>query len=256
MVDLAVKSIEDAIREHESSVDDLKKVCKRLNEAVTAWQKACREGNVTARQRAQAQVEDLLPLSATKTQEAISTWSFDARAYLESDMWRQDVLAAAESLGVKTLIDGETVVSSPVLVRSQPGRSSLQIGKNAWPKLRPRAVAAELKRLRDKKSTSGPQDFLECLFQAWQDLERGGATVATFKEIYDRFAAAPGWKKDNSPAQFGQDIYALARSEVRLTRAGKRYHLEHPSAKVRERDVFTVYREDGQPVRYYGIEFR
>ncbi|MBT9584712.1 hypothetical protein IV102_15315 [bacterium] len=256
MMELALESIEEALSSHESRVDDLKAVCKRLNETVSAWKKACVEGDVGARQRAQVKVEELIPQLSSKAQEATVSWNFDARAYLESGRWRDDLQAAAESIGVKTIVDGETVVSSPVLVRSQPGSSRLKIGKNAWPRLHPRAVAAELKRLRDKKSVSGPQEFLECLYQAWQDLARGGATVATFHEIYERFAAAPGWKKENSLAQFGQDIYALARSEVRLTRAGKRFHLEHPSAKVKEREVFTVYREDGQPVRYYGIEFR
>ncbi|MBX3169626.1 MAG: hypothetical protein KF760_19645 [Candidatus Eremiobacteraeota bacterium] len=256
MLETKLESLEEALQVHESRVDDLKAVCQRLTKAVSAWKKACVEGDVGARQRAQSKVEELLPLSLERAQEASSSWEFDSRAYLESGRWREDVQAAADSLGVKVIIDGETLVSSPVLVRSQPSGSRLKIGKNAWSKLHPRAVAAELKRLRDKKSVSGPQEFLECLYLAWQDLTKNGATVATFQEIYERFAAAPGWKKENSPAQFGQDIYALARSEVRLTRSGKRFHLEHPSAKVKERDVFTVYREDGQPVRYYGIEFR
>lgn len=256
MIEMATQSLEDALQVHEARVDELKSVCKRLTAAVGAWKKACTEGDVGARQRAQVKVEEILPVALVRSQEAAESWDFDGRAYLESGRWREDVRLAAESLGIKAIIDGETLISSPVLVRSQPSSSRLRIGKKTWSKLHPRVVAAELKRLRDKKSVSGPQDFLECLYLAWQDLIKDGATVAPFQAIYERFAAAPGWKKDNSPAQFGQDIYALARSEVRLTRSGKRFHLEHPSAKAKERDIFTVYREDGQPVRYYGIEFR
>lgn len=255
-MDIAVQSLEEALQEHEARVADLQKVCARLNAQVKAWKKACDEGNVAALQKAQVQVEELLPLLQEKSSEAGASWNFDAREYLESGRWRRDLAEAGQRMGLSIVEDGEHVVSYPVLVSSQPRTASLKIGKKAWPRLRPRALASELKRIRDKKSNSGVQEFLEHLFRAWQDLAQNGRTMVTFQEIYDRFSQAPGWKKDNPKEDFGLQIHALARSEIRMTKSGRKHYIERPSGKFKESDVFVVYREDGQPTRYLGIEFR
>lgn len=254
-IETALKSLEETLHEHEVWLEDLHKACNRLAAAAKAWRKATAEGDLLTRDKAQALIEELLPQVAQKAQDAKDSWEFDAREYLESDRWRQELVSAGEKAQLLVLQDASHLVAPPVLVRSVPGRTTLQIGKKAWPKLRPKVVVAELKRLRDKKASGGAQEFLEHLYQAWKDLPRRGAPMVTFREIWDRFAQAPGWKKDNPRPDFGLQIHALARSEVRLTRDGKRFSFEYPSAKARESDIFTVYREDGSPVRYYGIEF-
>lgn len=255
-VETAVQSLEEALQIHEARVADLLKVCTRLNAQVKAWKKACDEGHVVAIQKAQAQVAELLPILHEKSEEAAGSWSFDAREYLESGRWRQELAEAGERLGLKVLQEGEHVISFPVLVSGQPRSSQVRLGKKAWPKLRPRVLAGELKKLREKTSSSGSQEFVEHLYRAWVDLTRDGGTVATFQALYDRFCQAPGWKKDNPREDFGLQILKLARSDVRMTKAGKRFHIEFPSGRFKEADIFVVYREDGQPARYYGIEFR
>ncbi len=255
MIEPAVKSLEETLQEHDVWLEDLQKACNRLATAAKAWRKASAEGDLAMRDKAQALVEELLPQVAQKSQDAKESWDFDAREYLEGDRWRQELVSAGEKAQLLVLQDASHLVAPPVLVRSLPGRTALQIGKKAWSKLRPKVVVAELKRLRDKKASGGAQEFLEHLYQAWKDLPRKGAPMVTFREIWERFAQAPGWKKENPRPDFGLQIHALARSDVRLTRDGKRFTFEFPSAKARESDIFTVYREDGSPVRYYGIEF-
>ena len=255
-MELAVKTLEEALQEHEVWLEDLQKAGNRLAASVKTWRKACAEGDLATRDKAQAQVEELVPQVAQKAQEAKESWEFDARDYLEGERWRQELIQAGEKAQVPLLQDASHLVAPPVLVRAMPGRTCLQIGKKAWPRLRPKLVVAELKRLRDKKANAGAQEFLEHLYLAWKDLPRKGAPMVTFREIYERFAQAPGWKKENPRPDFGLQIHALARSEVRMTRDGTRYSFEFPSAKAKESDIFTVYREDGSPIRYYGIEFR
>ena len=255
-MDLAVKNLEETLQEHEVWLDDLEKACKKLAGAVKTWRKACAEGDLATRDKAQALVEELLPEINQRAQDARDSWEFDAREYLEGERWRQELIQAGEKAQLRILADASHLVAPPVLVRSMPGRTALQIGKKGWPKLRPKVVVAELKRLRDRKATGGALEFLEHLYQAWKDLPRRGSPMVTFREIYDRFAQAPGWKKENPRPGFGLQIHALARSDVRMTRDGTRYTFEYPSAKAKETDIFTVYREDGSPIRYYGIEFR
>jgi len=141
-------------------------------------------------------------------------------------------------------------------VRPQPSRNSVQIGKVNWPKLHPRVVATELKRMRDRNTGSNSQEFLESLYLACKRLTRPEVMFVKFREVYDMFCATPGYKKENPKAAFAQQIYALHRSGIRSTKAGARFDFEYPSGHPKESDILTVISEDGQTIRYYGISFR
>lgn len=256
LADVETASLEDQLAGHEERVDAVLKVSKKYLSLIKAWKKACKSGNLTARQRTAQQAQDLLPALAAAVQDAAATWHFDAAAYLDGNAWLRDVQEATNRLALRTLTEGDTLISSPVVVRSQPSRSALRLGKTTWPHLRPSAVAEELKRLREQKATAGSQDFLESLYGVWSRLRSKDSPVARFRDVYTWFSLTPGWKKDNPEVDFGQAVYALHRSDVRATRKGVTFSIEYASGKVSERDVFTVYAEDGSPLRYYGIRFR
>ena len=159
--------------------------------------------------------------------------------------------------GLRVLEEGETLISSPLVVRAVPGRAALSLGKVVWPALRPRVAAAELKRLRERAAAGNSQEFADSLFAACRHLTSDApAPFMRFKDIYALFALTPGWKKDNPEAAFGQLIYALHRSGLSATRAGRKFEFEYPSGNVKDRDVFTVIAEDGRPIRYWGVQFR
>lgn len=250
-------NLEDALQEQEQRVDALLKDAGKYAGALKAWKKACQTGHLSNRQKAATLASELAPALGAPTQETAAAWDFDARAYLEGDAWRRDVqMAAQERHGLRVLEEGDTLVSSPVVVRAQPGRGQLQIGKAGWPMLRPQIVAVELKRLRDRMASANSQEFVDSLFAASPRLLTEGDPVLRFRDVYDLFSLTPGWKKENPPAAFGQSIYALHRSDIRATRGGRSFEMVYPSGNVRDRDVFPVIAEDGKPVRYYGIRFR
>lgn len=249
--------LETALQEHEEQVDLLLKEANKYVGQLKAWKKACQNGHLNNRQKAAAQAEELAKRLPGPAQETAAGWEFDARAYLEGDDWRTEVqMVAAERLGLRVLEEGDNLISSPVIVRALPGRGSLQIGKVNWPTIRPRVVAEELKRLRERMSSANSQEFVDSLYGASERVTQEGDPVAKFRAIYDLFSLTPGWKKDNPPAAFGQAIYALHRSEIRATRNGHSFEFVYPSGNAKERDVFPVIAEDGKPVRYYGIRFR
>jgi hypothetical protein len=249
-------ALEEALQDHEEKVDSLLRAANRYIGALKAWKKACQAGHLGNLNKAAAQAEELIGALPGTTAETKSAWTFDARAYLDSDDWRKELQAvAAERFSLRTLEDDETLISSPITVRAFPGRGSLVLGKVNWPALRPKVVAAELKRLRDRTAAANSQEFAESLYGACQHLNKDEA-FARFRDIYDLFCLTPGYKKENPPAAFGQQIYALHRSEVRATRGGRKFGIEFPTGNVKERDVFTVLSEDGRPLRYYTIWFK
>jgi hypothetical protein len=250
-------NLEEALQEHEEQVDTLLRDANRYVSALKAWKKACQAGHLGNRQKAAAQAEEMAKGLPDPASETAVGWDFDARAYLESEDWRKEVqTTAAERLGLRVLEEGETLISSPVVVRALPGRGAVQIGKVNWPQIRPRMVAAELKRLRDRTAAANSLEFLESLEAAAGRITRDDDPVAKFRDIYDLFSVTPGWKKDNPPAAFGQAIYALHRSDIRATRKGRSFEIVYPSGNAKDRDMFLVIAEDGKPIKYYGIRFR
>jgi hypothetical protein len=242
----------------EERVDALLKEANRYVGALKAWKKACQIGHFNNRQKAAAQAEFLAPALASPTAAASSAWTFDVRDYLSGEAWRQEIMAVAatDKFDLRVLEENDTLVSSPVVVRALPGRSVLQIGRVNWPALRPKVVAAELKRLRERTGASNSQEFLESLYAVWDRLKNPDMIFLRFREIYDLFSLTPGWKRENPPAKFGQDIYALHRSGLETTRGGKKFEMVTPSATAKEREIYTVISEDGRPLRYHGIRFK
>jgi hypothetical protein len=195
---------------------------------------------------------------------AVGTWAFDVQSYLQGARWRDEVEAIArERHGLRVIRNdaAQQLISSPVAVQALPGQGRLRIGggRGSWPAIRPSAVAAELKRLRDRASEANSQEFLESLYRACerQERQRGdGRMFITFREAYDLFCLAPGYRKENTRQVFGEMLYTLHRSGIQATRTGKVVQWEWPSARVKETEIFTVLAEDGSTLRYYGIWFR
>jgi hypothetical protein len=249
-------ALEEALQEHEEQVTALLKSANRYVGALKAWKKACQTGEIGNLQKAAGQAAEIGRSLPEATEQTQSAWQFDVRGYLEDGDWIREVQSiATEKYDLRTIEDDGTLISSPVTVRSLPGRGTLAIGKLNWQKLRPVLVAEELKRLRDRAASANSQEFAESLFGAWQYLSSNGTTTVRFRDIYTLFSLTPGYKKDNPPAAFAQQIYALHRSGVRTTRGGRKFEIEYPSGRIKESDVFQVTAEDGRLLRYYSIYF-
>jgi hypothetical protein len=249
--------LEEALRAHAEQVAALVKSAGRYVSALKAWQKACATGHLSEREKAAAKALEVAAGLPAATEEASAAWSFDGRGWLESGAWREEIRAtAAEQYGLRVLPEDDLLVSSPVLVRAQPARVALLIGRENWPKLRPQVVAAQLKALRERTAGGNSQQLVDSLQAACEKLGGKGADFVKFKDAYDLFSLTPGWKKDNPPAAFAQALYALHRSGLTTTRRGATFQFEFPSGDPRKSDVFTVIAEDGRPIRYYGLFFR
>ena len=249
--------IEEALQEHEERLEVLLKSANKYVGALKAWKKACQAGHIGNLQKTSALAEELSRALPESTGEARSSWDFDVSAYLEGSAWREELRdTAAQRYSLRTLEDGNNLIASPITIRAQAGRGTLQLGRVNWPNIRPRVVAEELKRLRDKTANANSQEFLESLFAACQYLTEQGEPKARFRDIYKVFCLTPGYKKENPPAAFGQQIYALHRSGVTNTRAGHTFEFEFITGNPKDSEVFPVMTEDGRLVRYYNIWFK
>lgn len=247
--------LEEALEREEAAVETLIKQATKYLTALKAWKKAAQQGNVTNRAKQADLACSLAPQLVSATTEAAAGWAFDATQWLGSEAWIREIEEACNRISVRTLREGEALICPPVVVRAQPSRGAVKIGKDVDPCIRPAVVASTLKTIRDRKSASGSAEFLECLYGVWKHMRTKDTPVARFRDIYAQYSMTPGWKKENPEQAFGQSLYALQRSGLTMTKKGILYQMEWPSGNAKDKDLFTVYAEDGKPIRYYGIRF-
>lgn len=251
--------LEAALSEQAHAVDEAIAHATRYVNALKAWKKACDTGHLAARTKASQAAAEQAPGLPGLTQRAVAVWSFDARAYLESAAWRDELRLACDAIGLRAEEDEESLVVPPVVVTSDPARLRLMLGRTGWQAVRPQTAAAHLKQLHERASSEkASQQFVNWLYEAVRYLNRStpGEKYARFRDIYDMFARAPGWRRENPEAKFAQQIYQLSRSSVRTARDGKAFGYEFPPSKSRKQDIFTVVSDDGQAIDYYGIWFK
>jgi len=248
---------EEEWQAEEARVDALLKEANRYLSALKAWKKASQTGHFNDRQKASSLAAQMAPAMAEPVKQAASAWNVDVREYLGGDQWRRDVIttAASEPFSLRVTEENDTLVSSPVIVRALPWRGVLQIGRQSWPHLRPRAIATELKRLRDRTGSANSAEFLESLLAVWNSQKASNPVYLKFRDIYDMWSLTPGWKRENPLAKFVQDVYALNRAGLETTRSGKKFEFIRPSANAKQNETLTVIAEDGRTLRYLGIRF-
>lgn len=253
---------EEAISTHEGQVDGLIKQCTQLMGALKAWKKACSEGAINDRQKHSDKALMLSEQVGPAVKEVASNWEFDVKAYLSSDDWQTELTeyASKQPSSLRIFQESGELVCSPVVLKSEPSRLAIRIGKTNWSKLRIRKVVAELVRLRDQGSKQNVQEFLDALLTAVEYLNRNKDSLnvieyAKLRDVYDLFCLTPGWKKENSVASVAQQLYVLHKSGLNVTRSGKMFRFEAPTGSPKSRDIFEVVDEDGKLIRYYGIQF-
>lgn len=248
--------LEPALRDEIERVAPLVKRVGKLGSTIKAWHKAALVGDLVAREKFSAQALEL----AHELNEAVGAetgkWSFDLRSYLETGAWRQELEDVASKEGAfRAFREGEMLLIPPLVLRAQAANRVLKIGNERWSRLRPKVVIAEVNRRREKVNTAVSSELLESLHQVARRDNNARNPFIKFCEAYEMFCIAPGYKRENSRADFGLSIYALHRSGLKSTKKGIPFQFEWPAANYKESDVFTVIAEDGKPLRFFGIQF-
>jgi hypothetical protein len=251
----ADQTLDEVLESELARVKPLVKTAARLLSAAKGWQKALELGDLLVRDKSSAQAQDLGRELVGQIEAAVSSWSFDRHAYLASGRWRDELVAAASAEALRAYQEGDALFVPPVVLRALPANGVLRIGKTRWSKIRPRVVVSEIKRVRDKVFSATSSDFLESLYQVAVRRDRGKNPFILFREAYETFCLAPGYKRENSKADFALAIYALHESGIKTTKGGIPFQFEWPAGKFKDSDVFPVISEEGKLLRYYGIQF-
>lgn len=248
-------TMEQAFTEVDAAIAGLIKEANRYLSALKSLQTENSAGNVVGIAKAAEQAgrlrDELQHPAQVKIVEAP-----EAVAWLASDAWRREIGDALRAHGLAVIEDSSgALLCPPVALVAHPNKTAIMVGRSLVRTIRPDPLALKIKPLRDRDAGTKTPEFLDKLHEA--TLQIAGATDrrATFRRIYAQFCIAPGWKKDNSELEFGQQIYALRESGIQTTKDGTRYQIQEPSGKVKRSDIFIVYGADGREHEFYAIRF-
>lgn len=254
-------SLLEALSQHGNNIQPVLKIGRELQKALKGWQQAQLDGNCGDIQKFSEQVVALSAKLADPAETAANSWDFDAKEYLSSSSWLSELAeeASKDGSGIRAFTGTNELVCSPVVVRADPTRQALKIGKKAWKKMRPELVVAELKKISTASAGVNNQAFLESLLVATQYLNKEkpeGIISAKVRDIYELYCKAPGWKKENPELSFAQSLHSLHKSGVQVSRSGTKLEFGWPTGQHKANDVFTVIAADGRPINYYDLYFR
>ncbi len=250
-------SLSNALDQQRAQVEDLIAQAKELQKALGAWQRACRQGSLPAREREAVRAHAAAQALVAPLEEASGSWDFDTQEYLRSGDWRQELIAQAAEAGMPLFEQEECLIASPVIVRANVGREALMLGKRQWSKLHPTEVVGQLQKLRSSNQTTTASQILTALHRVWR--REGEPQVLKFRTAYDLFCLTPGWRAQNPELSFVQSIHSLhqawQREELRTLPNGTPFAFEWGAGDPPQRAFMEFIGEDGRLIRYYGLVF-
>ncbi|MCA9472508.1 MAG: hypothetical protein MRJ96_16800 [Nitrospirales bacterium] len=194
---------------------------------------------------------------------AQENWNFfDEGRYLSGKGYREELLSAAQQMGVNIYEHDGYLFSYPVLLQILHKERAVAIDRTKESRLRPSVLVKKLKEVQNKPPRLKTQTFLEMLFSAYSIVVAGRGkhligtgTVIPLLELYQLLTLLPWQATEYTRQEFGRDVYLLDKSGTVVTKKGHRANF-HASTGVRDANrTLTVIAQGGREKTYYGLSF-
>jgi hypothetical protein len=192
-----------------------------------------------------------------------SVLDFEEEAYLASEAFLHELAEAARTAGVRALLGENTLYSYPLVVKVQPQKRSLLLGKHRESCLRPTFVAQRLRKHQIETGRIAEASFLEVLYTAYalltRDRESGNTLsgkVVPLTDVYGVLTMLPQASREYTRHDFSVDIYRLDRSRIQRTKSGAFITFPASTGTRATSGTFCITGETGQELRYYGVAFQ
>ncbi len=257
------RSLEEALAGIEEDAATLVKTVKQVATSYKKLRDAAKVGDLVKLRRLLDEAKQAtlaLGCDFGKTQE---DWNmFDEGSYLSGKGFRQELLAAAQQMGVNIYEHDGYLFSYPVLLQILHKERAVSIDRTRESRLRPSVLVKKLKEVQDKPPRLKAQTFLEMLFSAYSIVVAGRGkhfigtgTVIPLLELYQLLTLLPWQAAEYTRQEFGRDVYLLDKSGTVVTKKGHRANF-HASTGVRDASrTLTVIAQGGREKTYYGLSF-
>lgn len=251
------ESLEETLQTLESRAAATQKSAEAVARAAKKLAAAARSGDVAAIDRGIAELERLATTVANEQETTAASWEFPIADYIESGDYERELFQAAEEAGLVLREQDGRIFSYPVLVRILRGGDAgvVTVDKKRTRLLRPSALIAHLRELRERPPKSNSAQFLQALFETYRraTASRPGAVVELI-DLYDLMTLFPGLRREYSRQEFARDVYILDRTR---TVAVSGYTMElSASTGTRGSRSLRIIDETGTERMYFGVSFR
>jgi hypothetical protein len=252
-------SFEQGFADVEKAAAAAERAAKTLAAAAKTIVRAAQAGDIGAIDRNAQKLNDAAQAAVQEAGKASSAWPFspqDEERFLQ-DGYAGELLAAADSAGLKMQSRDGLLVSYPFIIRILPGDRAVRINKTRFGELRPSRLVAKLKADQNRKSRATVHPFLEALYAAYELVcgKHGKGGSVPLARIYRAFTMLPGAASDYTRDDFARDLFSLDRSGVTETRSGARVALPASTGTKAPGNTFVCVAPDGEVVTYYAIRF-
>ncbi len=251
-------SFERGFNDVERAAAGATKAAQGLVALTKSIEKAAKEGDLAALERATDRLEVALAAVRQEVANARTSWPMspeEVEQYLVSG-YGNELMEAARAVGLAMSDRDGRYVAFPSIVRVVPAERAIRIDRKRVTSIRPRRVAAILKAQQVKKPKFPVERFLESVYRAYRLLvQRETGKTVLLDDILVAFTLRPGSNVDYDQSDFTRDVYALDRSGIRQTRSGARVSLPAATGTKGQKGVLTFVGPDGDLVTYYGIRF-
>jgi hypothetical protein len=253
-----VLSIEEILDVKILPVQALIAATKKQSKAAAQLASALQRGEMRSTEKLRQNVTNSVAESAAVA-EAITPIEFDSAEYLKPDgAFFEELLRAAEEIGVTLFERDGTVFCFPVLLRTDINDLQLKIDKSKFPAIRPSVVAKHLKALQQKEAKSKPEAFISLLAKAYPyvlglaNLPDG--SDVKLSAIYGLLSLMPEIKSGYSPLDFTRDLYFLDISGIVQTK-NLSMSLSASTATRESKDSLRFVDRDGREKVYSSVRF-
>lgn len=246
-------NFEQACADTERAAGATVKAAGAVVKAAKALTKAAAEGDIHKIRKAAEGLKIAEQASSQQIRNAEMAWPFspDDEEALLRDGYESELVAAADSRGLKIRRQDDRLVAFPSLLKVLPEQRAVQIDRTRVTALRPSRLVDMLERNQSKRPRFTPEQFLETLHSGYKlVVGASGVKGTTVASVYRALTLLPGAAREYTKADFARDLFFLDRSRVVTTRSGARVALSSDRGAQ-----FTFVAPDGKEARYYGITF-
>jgi hypothetical protein len=260
--------LEAALAQTEADAIASAKAADTVGRAAKRLAAAAKTGNLADIEKTMSEADKALQALRQQFTNTREGWTFDASAYTDEGGLRDEIMEAAERMGLKIYQQDDRLFSYPVLLRINPARSNrditIEIDRKKTRAIRPSYIVRQLLASRDRPQRFRARDFLDSIHKAYvllvkeagpqSNLASIGPSIQLHR-IYETLTLFPGQSREYSPQEFARDLYLLDKSGTTETSRGQVVDWS-PARGASTPRQFKIVDEHGRERSYYSVAFK
>ena len=230
-------------------------VTRELRSALTD----ARTGQIRGLRKSLAAAQSATEALAEQARALEAGFDLDEQDYLASGGYTKELLAVAESRGVKIFEEEDRLLCYPSLLRLLPGDGVVEIDKVRERRIRPSVLVEALARTQARAPRFKAEAFLDSLRAGYElvALSEGKKSdgVVRLVDVWSVLTMLPGQRGQYSKQEFARDLYLLDQSGVTSTSRSPRELRWSASTGTKGAGVLVTVAKSGQRQYYWGVSF-